>query len=237
MVPVGGALVTAPARDGWLAAAVAHAYPGRASASPLVDLLVTLLHWGADGWRRELGGREGQYGRLQAALERAAAAVGERVLVTPGNPISLAVTVDGLVAAAAAAAAATRGGDEGATAGSGKQDAAAQHEQQQQQQQQRQLDVTYFGSMLFSRGVSGTRVLAPGKHATVGGVAFADYGCHCGDSPHAYVTAAAALGAGPADAEDFCGRFVKAYREFEKKAAAAGAKGTRQHEQAVVAEV
>lgn len=32
--------------------AVNKAYPGRASASAHIDLLLTLLHWGAAGWRK-----------------------------------------------------------------------------------------------------------------------------------------------------------------------------------------
>jgi O-phospho-L-seryl-tRNASec:L-selenocysteinyl-tRNA synthase len=32
--------------------AVNKAYPGRASNTAHVDLLMTLLHWGAEGWRK-----------------------------------------------------------------------------------------------------------------------------------------------------------------------------------------
>ena len=161
-----------------LSAAVAKAYPGRASAAPLVDLLITLLHWGADGWLAALAAREALYGHLKAGLERAAAEVGERLLATPLNPISLGVTLDGLVRAAAAANAASEaaaaeagslrsreaeaqqgtdgGGGGGGGGGAGRSRAP--------------LDVTLFGSMLWARGVSGTRVVAPGKRAVVAGL-------------------------------------------------------------------
>ena len=37
-------------------------YPGRASMAPLLDLLITLLHWGAAGWQQVLQQREELYG-------------------------------------------------------------------------------------------------------------------------------------------------------------------------------
>jgi O-phospho-L-seryl-tRNASec:L-selenocysteinyl-tRNA synthase len=227
MVPVGGALVASPEGRPGLAAAVAKAYPGRASASPLIDLLATLLHWGAAGWEAELAAREALYGRLKEGLGRVAAALGERVLETPGNPISLAITVDGLARAAAGAneagpAAAGAGpadaGAHGGGARGGSGDAAALSAAPAAAP--RPLDVTFFGSMLWARGVSGTRVVAPGKAAKVAGLTFPDYGGHAaGGYPHTFVTAAAALGTRAADADEFCLRFVKAYREFERQAA------------------
>ncbi len=48
-VPVGGAIVAAPRSSTYLVEAVNKAYPGRASASPSLDLFMTLLHWGASG--------------------------------------------------------------------------------------------------------------------------------------------------------------------------------------------
>jgi hypothetical protein len=54
MVPVGGSIVAGgPGQAGFIEA-VNAAYPGRASATPMLDLLVTLLHWGAFGWQKVL---------------------------------------------------------------------------------------------------------------------------------------------------------------------------------------
>lgn len=78
-----------------------------------LDLLVTLLHWGAAGWLQVLGQREALYGYLGDKLREAAMQLGERLLLTPGNPISYGLTLDGL---AAAAAAATEAGRNAATA-------------------------------------------------------------------------------------------------------------------------
>ena len=47
MVPVGGAIIAAPSSRPGLVEAVSKAYPGRAGMAPLLDLLITLLHWGA----------------------------------------------------------------------------------------------------------------------------------------------------------------------------------------------
>jgi hypothetical protein len=80
---------------------------------------------------------------LRQQLEAAASRLGERVLVTPGNPISLAMTLDGLAAAAAAAAAA-----QDSSSADGNPDTKASS-----RQGQRQADVGFFGAMLWARWV------------------------------------------------------------------------------------
>lgn len=57
MVPVGGSVIAAgPGKAGFIDA-VNAAYPGRASASPMLDLLMTLLFWGKQGWQEVLKAR------------------------------------------------------------------------------------------------------------------------------------------------------------------------------------
>ncbi|GLC64731.1 hypothetical protein PLESTF_000201300 [Pleodorina starrii] len=106
MVPVGGALVAAPATRPDLVAAVNGTYPGRASVAAHLDLLMTLLHWGAQGWRKVLAEREAVVPYLRDRLHEVAVRQGERLLHTPSNPISLALTLDTLTAATETAAAA-----------------------------------------------------------------------------------------------------------------------------------
>lgn len=65
--------------------------------------------------------------------------------------------------------------------------------------------------------MSGTRVLTGGKQQTVGGITFADYGCHISGYPHPYMTAAAALGTTQQDVDVFVVRLVKAYQELKDK--------------------
>jgi len=64
--------------------------------SPLLDVLITLLQWGVVGWRRQLAAREALHPYLVHALTQCAETLGERVLQTPGNPISVGLTLDSL---------------------------------------------------------------------------------------------------------------------------------------------
>lgn len=54
MVPVGGSVVAAGPGGADFVATVNAAYPGRASAAPMLDLLMTLLFWGRGGWLKAL---------------------------------------------------------------------------------------------------------------------------------------------------------------------------------------
>ena len=51
-------MVCASAKNDALVAKVNESYPGRASMAPSLDLLITLLHWGAAGWSKVLQERE-----------------------------------------------------------------------------------------------------------------------------------------------------------------------------------
>ncbi|GIL73612.1 hypothetical protein Vretimale_5501 [Volvox reticuliferus] len=283
MVPVGGALVAAPATRPGLVAAVNGTYPGRASVAAHLDLLMTLLHWGAEGWRKVLAEREDVMPYLRDKLRQLAARQSERVLETPSNPISMALTLDTLVAATtvtAAAAAVTEVPAAAAAPGeTGTVEAAAEAKEEQEEQAapsgnddlrltvsrmvaaeghnaqseahgpgkpheklrgaaegqkavaarqpppppvRRTPDVTFFGAMLWSRCVSGTRVVAPGKTQTVGGVTFHNYGSHTEvPYPSTYMTAAAALGTTRADVDELIVRLDRCFTEFRKKCGAA----------------
>lgn len=185
-------------------------------------------------------------------MAEAAAAHGERLLDTPANPISIAITLDGLQqqaqaqqqqalqqgaeqqrqgaakgsvdigdvhASGAAAVSAECGGEQPSAApaaaaraapvstparggGSGKP----------------RSGPTFFGAMLWMRGVSGTRVVAPGgAPQTVAGLSFADYGAHCAGYGHAYLTAAAALGTRRGDVDELAVRLGRAFGEAARR--------------------
>jgi O-phospho-L-seryl-tRNASec:L-selenocysteinyl-tRNA synthase len=68
--------------------------------APLLDLLLTLLHWGGSGWRAVLRSREELFPYLREQLSRVAQEHGERLLHTPDNPISLGITLSTLAPAA-----------------------------------------------------------------------------------------------------------------------------------------
>ena len=58
MVPVGGAVVCSGKDNTSVVDAVRKSYPGRASISPVLDLLITLLSMGADGTLSAIGAGE-----------------------------------------------------------------------------------------------------------------------------------------------------------------------------------
>ncbi|PRW56294.1 O-phosphoseryl-tRNA(Sec) selenium transferase [Chlorella sorokiniana] len=235
MVPVGGAVLAARRGATELVDRVARLYPGRAAVAPLLDLLITLLHWGASGWRAVLAQREALYAYAQQRLQQFAEQHGERVLATPGNPISLALSLRSFEAPAAGQQA-TAGGQQQQqqqpAAEAQQQPAAEQQQREAKQQQQAQVPITFLGSMLFNRCISGTRVVARGKRQEVGGLAFSGYGAHCDAYPCDYLTVAAALGTNEQDIDEFLRRLGQCFAEFRQRqhkqhaAAAAGAGGS-----------
>lgn len=72
-------------------------YPGRASISPIVDLFITLLSMGRAGFARLLKERKENFVYLQETVAKVLEPLGERVLVTPSNKISLAFTIGKIV--------------------------------------------------------------------------------------------------------------------------------------------
>ena len=64
-------------------------YLGRASATPSLDLFITLLSLGSKGYKELLVVRKELYQYLQLKLEEIAEHYGERLLDVKHNPISL----------------------------------------------------------------------------------------------------------------------------------------------------
>lgn len=187
MVPVGGAVIAAGTKS-LLIEAVNKTYPGRASLSPLLDLLMTLLHWGQQGWERVLADREELYTYAREQLDYVASELGEKVLNTPDNPISLALTLTRLHPA----------GEDclGNQAG-------ARH-------------VSFLGSMLFKRSVSGTRVVARGVTKQVAGIDFEGFGAHCNAYPHDYLTVAAAVGTNKQEILSFIAKLRQCHSDLQR---------------------
>lgn len=189
MVPVGGAVIAAGPRTPSLIEAINRTYPGRASMSPLLDLLITLLHWGQNGWQKVLQERENLYVYTREQLELVAAELQERVLQLPDNPISLGFTLSNLHSIADKA---------------GQTDAQTKH-------------VSFLGSMLFKRCVSGTRVVARGAKQNVAGIGFTGFGAHCDAYPCDYLTVAAALGTSKADVLSFLSKLKQCYLALQEQ--------------------
>nr|XP_039254202.1 O-phosphoseryl-tRNA(Sec) selenium transferase-like [Styela clava] len=77
-------------------------------------------------------------------------------------------------------------------------------------------DVTELGSMLFTRCVSGTRVVATNATKDIEGYLFQGYGSHCNNYRTAYLTAAAAIGMTKGDVDLFVKRLDKVLTELRK---------------------
>ncbi|XP_063321243.1 O-phosphoseryl-tRNA(Sec) selenium transferase [Pelmatolapia mariae] len=178
MVPVGGAIIAG--FDESFVQEISKMYPGRASASPSLDVLITLLTLGVSGYKKYLSERKEIYSFLAEQLKSLASAHGERLLHTPHNPISLAMSLDGLQANSDKA-------------------------------------VTQLGSMLFTRQVSGARVIPLGKEQTVSGHAFRGFMSHSDSYPCPYLNAASAVGITREDVAVCIKRLDKCLKTLKKE--------------------
>ncbi|VDP43659.1 unnamed protein product [Soboliphyme baturini] len=90
MVPVGGAIIAG--FDEAVVKEIAEIYPGRGSSGPSVDLLITLLSMGVDGYLNLLLKRKECFDYLLALLSNWTESNEERI-VPSTNPISIAVSL------------------------------------------------------------------------------------------------------------------------------------------------
>ncbi|KAM4714889.1 O-phosphoseryl-tRNA(Sec) selenium transferase isoform 1-T2 [Anableps anableps] len=190
MVPVGGAIIAG--FDESFVQEISKMYPGRASASPSLDVLITLLTLGANGYKKYLLERKEIYSFLAEELKNLASAHGERLLHTPHNPISLAMSLDGLQASSNQA-------------------------------------VTQLGSMLFTRQVSGARVIPLGKEQTISGHTFRGFMSHSESYPCPYLNAASAVGITREDVTLCMKRLDKCLKALKKDGKAASSCSTVPH--------
>ncbi|XP_076043395.1 sec synthetase isoform X3 [Oratosquilla oratoria] len=172
MVPVGGAVVAGP--DPKFIEDVGKMYPGRASSSPILDVLITLLSMGCTGYKNLVDERKTLRKLLQNKMKEVAEKHGLRVLETKNNPISIAMTLPSKVNA----------------------------------------PLTELGSMLFLRGVSGTRIVTAQGTKLIAGKEFKGWGSHSINYPNPYITAAAAIGMSQRDVELFIQRLDKTLEKF-----------------------
>ncbi|XP_071830497.1 O-phosphoseryl-tRNA(Sec) selenium transferase-like isoform X2 [Apostichopus japonicus] len=178
MVPVGGSIIAG--FDEKLIEKISQTYPGRASASPSIDLFVTFLTLGAKGYKSLLQKRKDVFKHLKEKLSALAEKYDERLLETPHNPISMVMSLE-------------------------KFDSEADSKL-----------VTELGSMLFTRCVSGARVVPRGVTKEIGGHVFQGFQSHTNSYPCAYLTAAAAIGMTKDDVDLFIKRLDKVLAKVQK---------------------
>ena len=181
--------------------------------------------------------RETLWPYAKAKLQAFATAHGCSMLETPDNPISIAISLNGVLGdrqghAAGSQAPVTSdlkrpGGvieegsepadvaEDGAGLGPARIEGGVLREEGRKHGEK--LPVTFLGSMLFNRFVSGTRVVARGKQQAVEGVSFMGYGAHFDAYPHDYLTIAVALGTTRKDVDEFIARFSTCIDEFRRK--------------------
>ncbi|VDN97290.1 unnamed protein product [Rodentolepis nana] len=197
MIPVGGAIIAGFSKD--LIKEIAESYPGkcagRASGTPSLDVFATLLHLGRRGWEDLCSKQEICYAKLAEGLKGLADKHGLRLMNTPENSISLALSLKSLHT-------------------TGENDVAIDPEL-----------LTQIGSRLFTQGCSGVRVVVPAsmeKHFNiapkcVGGVTLVGFNSHSCVSKEAYLNAAAALGQTPEEIDLFLTRLDKALTAFRRQ--------------------
>lgn len=92
MVPVGGAIISTPNKS--FLTEISSTYPGRASGSPILDLFITLLSMGENGYKKLLNERKSLLPIFKQKLNDLACSIGERLLETPNNTISFAISLE-----------------------------------------------------------------------------------------------------------------------------------------------
>jgi O-phospho-L-seryl-tRNASec:L-selenocysteinyl-tRNA synthase len=76
--------------------------------------------------------------------------------------------------------------------------------------------LTELGSMLFTRRVSGARVVKLGVKQTIDTYEFVNYGSHSSSSSFSYLTVAAAIGIEETDIELFMKKFDSIYQQLRR---------------------
>jgi O-phospho-L-seryl-tRNASec:L-selenocysteinyl-tRNA synthase len=191
LVPVGGAIVLSPIDS--VVTNIGKFYAGRASATPMLDLFITLLSMGMNGYKDLLEQRQHLLKTFPQKLQAVAEQHGERLLLTPTNTISFGITLDGL----------------------------ARPQKKDDENEVEYLnavakDISMFGAMLFNRCVSGTRVVPRGQLQCLGGVEFQGFGSSATNYPHAYMTAACAIGLTESEMDEFLVRLDKLFKDVKK---------------------
>ena len=168
LVPVGGAIVAGTNKK--LVDAVAKRYAGRGSSSQTLDVFMTLLSLGTEGYMRLVQDRKDNFVYLRQKLRNLSTRHNEKILLTKRNPISVAMTLENFD----------------------------------------KTKVSMIGSMLFTRGVSGCRIISTIDTKSIDGYKFQGWGSHISHSNNIpYITAAAGLGVTKTEIDSFIDKLDK----------------------------
>lgn len=168
LVPVGGTILTGFNEK--IINDVAKNYAGRASSSQTLDVFITLLHLGCEGYLKLVKERKEMFSYLKEELEKIATKHGEKLFVNKRNPISIAMSLEHFD----------------------------------------NSKVTMIGSMLFTRNISGARVISTNETKAIDGYEFKSWGTHISETNNiSYITAAASIGITKSEINDFVDKFDK----------------------------
>lgn len=148
---------------------------------------------GLKGYKNLLDERACMLESFTSRFEEVAKKHGERILVCPSNTISFGITLDGL--------------------------ARKQNDGESDDEYTKAVakEITSFGAMLFSRCVSGTRVVPRAQEKLMSSHNFLGFGSSTSHFPHAYMTAACAIGVSRAEVAEFFSRLDKTLTEYHNK--------------------
>ncbi|KEG07091.1 SLA/LP autoantigen-like protein [Trypanosoma grayi] len=200
LVPVGGAVLSGKKR---VVARVAEIYAGRASISPVVDLFITALSLGHEGFKRLWEERYSVRELLEQELNSFALARGEVVLTED-------VEKKNVVEAAAVAAASAAAGVQAITGGYPRNDISFAVTM-------RTLggaaEAEAVGARLFRSAVTGPRVVVPKAAEThLCGLSFRNYGMHTDETPPCpLLVMACGIGMTKEDVSGVIGQLEKAW--------------------------
>lgn len=93
LTPVGGAVIASPAKD--IITKISQAYAGRASASPIVNFLISMLSLGINGYQNLLDEQKRNRALLEEKLKDIADKINEKIL-NVFNPVAVALSLKNL---------------------------------------------------------------------------------------------------------------------------------------------
>jgi len=95
LTPVGGALIASPIKES--IDKISQAYAGRASATPVVNFLISMLSLGISGYQKLIEEQQQNRKFLEEKLSEVAKKINERILEVH-NPVAVALTLESLKA-------------------------------------------------------------------------------------------------------------------------------------------
>ena len=93
LTPVGGAIIASPNKD--IITKISQAYAGRASATPIVNFLISMLSLGVNGYEKLIDAQKKNRALLEELLNETAKKINEKVLDI-FNPVAVALSLKNL---------------------------------------------------------------------------------------------------------------------------------------------